>query len=315
MLKKVLLGLFEVLLVTAVIAFIGIGAVLVYANVQATNIETDPLPEPPSGQIITVDGYQYYVDVLPATRASASPTPLLLLHDLDLRGSSMFGTFTSDLNRDYTLIVPDMLGFGYSQRVTDPGPHYTHAGQAASIVAMLDSLGITQVDVLGQGYGGAIAAQLALDYPDRIRRVAFMAATIYPRDESDYIGIAWEQVRGLPLGIGRGLSFMTYGVGLNGVDETYSGLAQIQGTSDALAALQTTLTDENAALAPRIPNITQPTAVIWSGGDDRVPVRYADRLIADTNPDEVLILNGGTHYPFIDRPAEVQETLGSFFGN
>ena len=50
---------------------------------------------------------------------------------------------------------------------------------AAGLASMLDQLGIAQVDVVGHSYGGAIAARLALDYPERVRRVVFINSPIY----------------------------------------------------------------------------------------------------------------------------------------
>jgi pimeloyl-ACP methyl ester carboxylesterase len=48
---------------------------------------------------------------------------------------------------------------------------------AALCVALLDSRGVACTDVIGFSYGGAIAQQLAYDYPKRVRRLVLAATT------------------------------------------------------------------------------------------------------------------------------------------
>jgi pimeloyl-ACP methyl ester carboxylesterase len=68
----------------------------------------------------------------------------------------------------------DAPGTGRSSTPVGPVPVAVLAGLAA---AVLDDRGVDQADVVGYSYGGAIAQQMAFDYPDRVRRLVLAATT------------------------------------------------------------------------------------------------------------------------------------------
>ncbi|MEV4017749.1 alpha/beta fold hydrolase [Nonomuraea angiospora] len=76
----------------------------------------------------------------------------------------------------HQLIMPDLRGCGRSTRgLADD--QYTPAAAAEDLIALLDVLGLGQVDVLGFSYGGLIAQRLALTAPERVRRLSPPAAS------------------------------------------------------------------------------------------------------------------------------------------
>jgi 3-oxoadipate enol-lactonase/2-succinyl-6-hydroxy-2,4-cyclohexadiene-1-carboxylate synthase len=76
------------------------------------------------------------------------------------------------------LIVYDQRGFGESRALA--GEPYA---QADDLLALLDALGIAQVDVCGMSLGGATALNFALDHPERIRSLVLVSPLM--------IGWAW----------------------------------------------------------------------------------------------------------------------------
>ncbi len=67
------------------------------------------------------------------------------------------------------VIAPDLRGFGWSSQ--PPDGSFRKDDLAADVIALLDALGLEQVDVVGHDWGGYVAFLLALDHPDRIRRL------------------------------------------------------------------------------------------------------------------------------------------------
>src|SRR5688500_850831 len=65
----------------------------------------------------------------------------------------------------FHVIAPDLLGFGYSDKPA--WFDYTIASQARIIVRLMNVLGIGKALVAGSSYGGAVASELTLDYPER----------------------------------------------------------------------------------------------------------------------------------------------------
>lgn len=68
-------------------------------------------------------------------------------------------------------VVVEPPGQGWSEKPTGAA-HYTLSSLAHSVRGALDALGIVAAPIIGQSLGGAIATQLALDAPDRVRQLA-----------------------------------------------------------------------------------------------------------------------------------------------
>ncbi|KAA0874951.1 alpha/beta fold hydrolase [Nitrincola tapanii] len=73
------------------------------------------------------------------------------------------------------VIAPDMLGFGYSERPANI--QYERDLWVQHALGVLDALGLEQVDLLGNSFGGGIALALALAHPQRVRRLILMGST------------------------------------------------------------------------------------------------------------------------------------------
>lgn len=75
---------------------------------------------------------------------------------------------------DRGFVIFDMPGIGGSPEPVIPYNSFTMAWTAAQL---LDQLGLTQVDVMGVSWGGAMAQQFALQHHDRVRRLILCATS------------------------------------------------------------------------------------------------------------------------------------------
>ncbi len=102
--------------------------------------------------------------------APSERPPLVLLHGL---GSSCrdWQWQLPDFARGRRVIVPDLRGFGESDKPAGPYPPSLFA---TDVIALLDALGIARCDLLGYSMGGAAAFQMAVDHPERIRRLILL---------------------------------------------------------------------------------------------------------------------------------------------
>lgn len=90
--------------------------------------------------------------------------------------SSLSWTFFARMFRgmEQRLIIPDLLGFGRSARPL--AADYSYAAQSQRLFALLSSLGVKRVHLVGNSMGGGIAAQLAIAHPDRVASLTLMDA-------------------------------------------------------------------------------------------------------------------------------------------
>lgn len=104
-----------------------------------------------------------------------SGPPLLLLNGLTLPAAS-WGPFMGELTvtSDRTFVAPDGPGVGRSPR---PRALVSIPTLARLVTAILDAVGIEDCDVVGYSHGGAVAQQLAVDAPDRVRRLVLAATS------------------------------------------------------------------------------------------------------------------------------------------
>lgn len=98
---------------------------------------------------------------------------LLLLHGHP-RTHATWDRVAVDLARDFTVICPDLPGFGQSFQPSDSPDHAgsSKRTKAAALGRMMDQLGHTQFFLAGHDRGAPTAFRLAMDHPHRVRALA-----------------------------------------------------------------------------------------------------------------------------------------------
>jgi haloacetate dehalogenase len=128
---------------------------------------------------VSFDGFQLSdVDVGEATlrvRHGGVGPPLLLLHGFP-ESHLMWAEVASDLARDFTVIAPDLRGYGGSSRPpsTDDHEPYSKRAMGRDALALMRHFGFARFNLAGHDRGGRVAYRLALDHPEAIRRVSIL---------------------------------------------------------------------------------------------------------------------------------------------
>ncbi|HET7661869.1 MAG TPA: alpha/beta hydrolase [Oryzihumus sp.] len=104
-------------------------------------------------------------------------SPLVLLHGGMLTIDLNFAGLIPTLAQRHLVIGVEMQGHG---RTADIDREITPAGLAGDVVALLDHLGIDRTHVLGHSLGGAVALELAVSHPTRVRSVVPVSASVRP---------------------------------------------------------------------------------------------------------------------------------------
>lgn len=77
-------------------------------------------------------------------------------------------------DRGFRVVAPDLLGFGYTE--PRPGATYDLETWRTHLLGLLDALGLEQVSLVGNSFGGAVALDLAVRHPDRVSRLVLMGS-------------------------------------------------------------------------------------------------------------------------------------------
>jgi haloacetate dehalogenase len=80
------------------------------------------------------------------------------------------------LSLHFTLVVPDLRGYGESSKPVGDPEHLTYSKRAMALdmVEVMTALGFPRFDLAGHDRGGRVAYRLALDHPTRLRRLAVL---------------------------------------------------------------------------------------------------------------------------------------------
>jgi 3-oxoadipate enol-lactonase len=223
-----------------------------------------------------------------------SGTPLLLIHGLGVSGT-IFEALLPALAAHYQVIIPDLRGHGQSRRL--PGPDSV-ARLAADVENLLDLMGVPACFVFGYASGGAVAQQLAHDYPARTR--GLVLACSYARSACSLRKQIESRLRPelFRLFGTRGIGTLAARLGcLHGApaeDYTFVRDMIAANSSERVASIARALLAFDSR--PWLHTLTCPTLVIAGESDTTTPPCHARELAAHLPGAELRVLPRAGHW-------------------
>ena len=109
-------------------------------------------------------------------------SPMLLLHGYP-QNHVIWHKVAPRLAQDFTLVIPDLRGYGDSSKPPTDAEHlpYSKRAMALDMVEVMHALGFDRFDVVGHDRGARVTYRLALDHPERVRRAAVLDISSDPR--------------------------------------------------------------------------------------------------------------------------------------
>ncbi len=123
---------------------------------------------PPSGERVTVDGYEMHV-----VRAGTDGPLVMMIHGASANAREWQATLGPRLDTQARLMMVDRPGHGYSERFAGAE---SLGAQARAVAGVLDQLAPGEPAILvGHSFGGAVALRVALDRPDLASGLVLLA--------------------------------------------------------------------------------------------------------------------------------------------
>ncbi|WKG11592.1 alpha/beta hydrolase [Nocardia sp. PE-7] len=159
----------------------------------------------------TIAGFDYHRfpvadEVALNVAVAGSGAPIVLLHGFP-QTHLMWRHVAADLATDHTVIVPDLRGYGDSDKPADAAPDtYSKRRMAADIVSVAAAFGHERFALAGHDRGALVAFRAGLDHPATITHLACL--DVLPTLDM------WEVLHGVDAAVGFHLYLMAQPSGL-----------------------------------------------------------------------------------------------------
>lgn len=259
-------------------------------------------------------------------KAGSGPA-ILLIHGIGDSADS-WRDIVPDLAKDHTVVAPDLLGHGESDK---PRADYSIAAYANAMRDLLAVLDIDRVTVVGHSLGGGVAMQFAYQFPERCERLCLVSTGGVAHEVHMLLRFASAPNADLVLPLigspgTRLLGRVTLGV-LKAI-QTDIGLdaGHLMRMFDALpdaAARRAFVRTLRAAVDWRGQAITMldrcyltkgmPTMLVWGARDAVIPVSHAHKAHGAMPGSRLEVFPDTGHFPHQDEPARFLRLFREFY--
>ncbi len=239
--------------------------------------------------------------------------PLVLIHGWGMH-SGVWQALVKRLSKQYMLYLVDLPGHGHSRPIE---PYHLHAlaDEVAEVIP-----GVS--DVLGWSLGGLVAQRIALNQPDRIRRLILVSSTPcfveradwqHGVDETIFTDFAGKVNQDYKHTI---MQFLT--LQCMKARDARPTIKQLRQSFDAkptptqttlLRALQILLATD---MRDEIADVRKPVLLIHGDRDNLAPVQAAHWMAQQLPMGFLRVISGAAHAPFLSHSEQFVETLNQF---
>lgn len=259
-------------------------------------------------------------------RIGGSGPMLMLVHGIT-NSSASWKPVLSLLERDFTVIAPDLLGHGDSDK---PRGDYSLGASASLLRDLMVALGHERATFAGHSLGGGIAMQIAYQFPERVERLVLVASGGLGREVTPVLRAValpgaeyvlplltseplvssgarvggWIEKVGLRVGsdigaLARGLASLQDNEARRAFVHTARGLIDIGG--------QRIDASDKLYLSAAVP-----TLIVWGDRDPVIPVGHAHSAHELMPGSRLRVFENAGHFPHQDEPAEFAAELTDF---
>lgn len=268
----------------------------------------------PAARFIDVDGARLHV----MDEGPRDAPALVLIHGT---GSSLhtWGGWVRALRDRFRLVRFDLPGFGLTGPNQDADYRISRYVQTTAL--LLDRLGLAQVSVAGNSLGGQVAWRLALDHPERVRRLILIDAAGYASADGRKVNVLDAGRVPIVKSLLRKVtprSMVEQGLRDVFADDTRVTPPLVErhfqmllraGNRDAMIARLNAPWEDREA---DIPRIAQPTLILWGAQDTWIPPAVGERFAHDLPAAELIVYADAGHVPMEELPEQTAADARAF---
>jgi pimeloyl-ACP methyl ester carboxylesterase len=224
----------------------------------------------------------------------------------------------------FRVIAPDLLGYGYSAKPRKL--EYTIGRQAQMVNGLLKKLEIDRITLVGSSYGGAVAATVALEYPELVNKLVLVGAVTNNRPTrymlmrlfgSPIIGDILSPLvvgsrRLLRMRMKRVYNRHAWPMDERRVEARHLPL-RTRGTHRAIIRTVRRWDAERVSRDAHL--VQQPTLILWGDRDREVPLDDGYRLQQAIPNSRLVVFRECGHLPHEEYPQQFMEVVKAFVGS
>ena len=239
---------------------------------------------------------------------------LVLVHGLGSQ-AERWSDVLPYLSRNYHVIVPDLIGFGFSDK---PQVDYTPKFFVKFVFDFLEELQIRRATLIGSSLGGQIVAESAaasenstiqkivLVSPTGTMRTtnptldAYVMAALYPK--YDLIRTAYQMMSGKNSNI-ENATIERFRIAMSQPNAKMSFLSSVISFKHW------------PAITRRLQLISVHTLLIWGRNDNMIPIEFANEYVSGLKNCQFEVMEGCGHRPHMEEPKRFSEIILKFLGS
>ena len=265
-------------------------------------------PIPAKEKFVVIDGskIRYF-------ESGSSKKNLILIHGLGA-SSERWEHVLPILTNNFRVIVPDLIGFGYSDK---PTVDYTMDFFSNFLEKFLISLEINKTSIIGSSLGGQIAAEFTSSHPNLVEKLilvspsgimkqstfaldAYIMAALYPNEQSAKNAFEIMDASGKEIATNIITGFVT----------------RMKLHNSKFAFMSTLLGLKNSeSIIEKLEKISSPTLLIWGTDDPVIPIKFSKDFVTSINNCELYEMSNCGHTPYVQKPELFASQVLKFLNN
>jgi pimeloyl-ACP methyl ester carboxylesterase len=219
-----------------------------------------------------------------------------------------------ELSKSYRVIVPDLIGFGHSDK---PLVDYTTELFTDFLSSFFKKLKIKKTNIIGSSLGGQIIADYTSKNQDIVEKIVLISPSGIMKHSTPALD-AYVMAALYPDSEGAKNAFqMMAGPSQQVNQRIIEDFVERMKLPNAKMAFMSTLLGLKSAevITKTLMKITIPTLIIWGENDPVIPIKYADEFVSSIQDCRFYMMDNCGHTPYVDEPSKFSKLVLDFLRN